>query len=29
VKDGKVQDQMVGAVPKPQIQAKLQAVSST
>jgi len=28
VKDGKVQDQMVGAVPKPQIQAKLQAVSS-
>lgn len=28
VKDGKVQDQMVGAAPKPQIQAKLQAVSS-
>ena len=28
VKDGKVQDQMIGAVPKPQIQAKLQAVSS-
>ena len=28
VKDGKVQDQLIGAVPKPQIQAKLQAVSS-
>src|SRR6266404_6168293 len=28
VKDGKVQDQLIGAVPKPQIQAKLKAVSS-
>jgi thioredoxin 1 len=28
VKDGKVQDQLIGAVPKPQIQAKLTAVSS-
>jgi thioredoxin 1 len=28
VKDGKVQDQVIGAVPKPQIQAKLAAVSS-
>ena len=28
VKDGKVQDQVIGAVPKPQIQAKLNAVSS-
>lgn len=29
VKDGQVQDQLIGAVPKPQIQAKLQAVSRT
>jgi thioredoxin 1 len=28
VKGGKVQDQLIGAVPKPQIQAKLTAVSS-
>ena len=28
VKDGKVQDQLIGAVPKPQIQTKLNAVSS-
>jgi thioredoxin 1 len=28
VKDGKVQDQLIGAGPKPQIQAKLNAVSS-
>ena len=28
VKDGKVQDQVIGAVPKPQLQAKLAAVSS-
>ena len=28
VKDGKVQDRVIGAVPKPQIQAKLAAVSS-
>ena len=28
VKDNKVQDQLIGAVPKPQIQAKLKAVSS-
>ena len=28
VKDCKVQDQLIGAVPKPQIQAKLTAVSS-
>jgi thioredoxin 1 len=28
VKDGKVRDQLVGAVPKPQIQAKLAAVAS-
>ncbi|HWO05039.1 MAG TPA: thioredoxin [Methylomirabilota bacterium] len=28
VKDGTVQDQLIGAVPKPQIQAKLKAVSS-
>jgi thioredoxin 1 len=27
VKDGTVQDQLIGAVPKPQIQAKLQAIS--
>ena len=28
VKDGKVRDQLVGAVPKPQIQAKLAAVAA-
>ena len=28
VKEGKVQDQVVGAVPKPQIQAKLSAVAA-
>jgi thioredoxin 1 len=27
VKDGKVRDQLIGAVPKPQIQAKLDAVA--
>jgi hypothetical protein len=28
VKDGKVRDQLVGAVPKPHIQKKLDAVSA-
>jgi thioredoxin 1 len=28
VKDGKVRDQLIGAVPKPQIQAKLNALAS-
>ena len=28
VKDGKVRDQLIGAVPKPQIQKKLDAVTA-